>query len=365
MSLHSLYYNLSHPSALSSVAKLKIASKKMHSGGNKIKGGNIESKKAIDKWLHKQNTYTLHAPARKNFPRRPTYANNIDHIWQADLADMSRVKQFNKPYTFILTCIDIFSKYAWAIPCANKSAKSITDAFKIILRDGRSPKKIQTDKGTEFKNRQFQKLLKEYNIHFYTSHDDEKKAAVVERFNRTLKGKIYKHFTSQNAKRYIKALKPIVKGYNNSVHRTIGMTPFQASKLSSPSNIARLYQKIYGRKEDGIVSRQKFNVNDLVRISKYAHPFSRGFHPNYTFEVFRIRAIYRGKPILYSIEDKDGELIKGRFYAQQLIPFTGKTISKLLKRRKRGGKTQYLVQYNFHPSEWISSSLYKRMTSAS
>ena len=62
-----------------------------------------------------------------------------------------------------------FSKYAWVIPVQDKTAVSVLEAFRIILSKGRTPKNIQSDKGTEFENRLFQNFLKKNNIHFYTS----------------------------------------------------------------------------------------------------------------------------------------------------------------------------------------------------
>jgi len=52
-------------------------------------------------------------------------------------------------------------------------------------------------------NATFQSMLLRNNIHFYTSENDEIKAAVVERYNRTLKERIYRYFTHANTRRYV------------------------------------------------------------------------------------------------------------------------------------------------------------------
>ena len=41
---------------------------------------------------------------------------NKDEIWSADLVDMQAFSSFNKGFKYILTVIDVFSKYAWAVP---------------------------------------------------------------------------------------------------------------------------------------------------------------------------------------------------------------------------------------------------------
>ena len=56
-----------------------------------------------------------------------------DETWSADLIDKLSLSKYNNNYKFILTVIDIFTKYAWAIPLKIKSGLSITNGFKIIL----------------------------------------------------------------------------------------------------------------------------------------------------------------------------------------------------------------------------------------
>ena len=72
--------------------------------------------KEIEDWLSRQDSYTLHKPVRRRFPRRKIYAKCIDDSWQADLADVSSLSKDNDNYKFLLTCIDVLSKYAWVIP---------------------------------------------------------------------------------------------------------------------------------------------------------------------------------------------------------------------------------------------------------
>ena len=149
----------------------------------------------VREWLRENETYTLHKPVRYNFKRNRVYVNGIDDQWQADLVDVSSLSRFNKGNKFLLTCIDVFSKYAWVIPLRNKTSASLVDAFQSILDTGRSPDKLQTDKGTEFLNAPFQHLLEKHEIKFFTTNS-ELKASVIERFNRTLKTRMWKYFTA-------------------------------------------------------------------------------------------------------------------------------------------------------------------------
>ena len=102
----------------------------------------------------------------------------------------------------------------------NKTTRSLLETFDSILSEDKKPEKLRTDKGTEFLNESFQQYLKKKNIHFYTANN-EPKAGVVERVNRTLKSKLYRYFTAFNSLRYIDVLQDLVDSYNNTYHRSI------------------------------------------------------------------------------------------------------------------------------------------------
>ena len=68
------------------------------------------------------------------------------------------------------------------------------EAFTQLLGNG-APNTLQTDKGTDCFNRPLQKLLKEHGVHHFATHNEETKASIVERFNRTLKARMSRYFT--------------------------------------------------------------------------------------------------------------------------------------------------------------------------
>ena len=81
----------------------------------------------VKTWLQSKDTYTLHKPVRYHFPRNRVIVTWIDDQWQADLVDISSLARFNKGYKFLLTCIDLFSKFACVVPLKNKSGESLVD----------------------------------------------------------------------------------------------------------------------------------------------------------------------------------------------------------------------------------------------
>ena len=103
---------------------------------------------------------------------------------------MQSLSRYNKGFKYLLCAIDLFSKYAWVIPIKDKKGTSIVNAFKKIVSK-RKRNKIWFDQGSEFYNNSFKDFLKINNIGMYSTFN-EGKSAVVERFIRTLKNKIYK-----------------------------------------------------------------------------------------------------------------------------------------------------------------------------
>ena len=85
--------------------------------------------KKVEEYMRSEQAYTLHKPARRRFIRNHTYVEGIDAQWQADLADMQGIAKQNGGMRYLLTVIDVFSKFAWAIPVHSKDATAITAAF--------------------------------------------------------------------------------------------------------------------------------------------------------------------------------------------------------------------------------------------
>ena len=218
----------------------------------------------------------LHKPIIRKFKKRKVYSAFKDNIWGADLADMQLLSRYNKGIKFLLSVIDIFSKYAWVVPLKDKKGISVVKAFQIILKQSNSrqrakgtsakhlkPNKIWADKGSEFYNASFKKWFQDNDIIMYSTHN-EGKSVVAERFIRTLKSKIYKYITSISKNVYIDKLDDIVDEYNNTYHTKIKMKP------------ADVKDNTYINADKEINNKDpKFKVGDSVRISKYKNIFAK------------------------------------------------------------------------------------------
>ena len=291
----------------------------------------------------------LHKPCRRNFNRRKVIIKGIDDLFQADLVDMNTYADENKGHKFLLTVIDTFSKYAWAIPLKNKSALAVTIAMESIFKEKRIPKNLQTDDGKEFYNTHFKKLMQTHNINHYSTFS-VLKASIVERFNRTLKSMMWKEFSARGSYKWTDLLKHLLYTYNSRKHRTIKMSPREVNKTNAKRILSTVYNNV---KIKAVNSR--FKVGDTVRISKYKHIFEKGYTPNWTTETFKIKSIQNTSPITYTIVDFQGNPIKGGFYEKELLETKYPDLHLVEKILKEKNKS-VLIKWLGYPSEhnsWI------------
>jgi transposase InsO family protein len=314
------------------------------------------NKEEISKWLSKTDTYTLHKPVKKRFKRRKYIVSGINALWQADLTDLTSISKYNQGFKFILFNIDVFTKQATAIPIKSKSSDQVTDAFEKILSIRKStPNSLQTDKGAEFFNAKFQKMLRNHKINHYVTENQEIKASHIERLQRTVKERMYRYFTHSGSYHYIDVLHDIVEAYNNTIHSTIGTSPNDVNY----TNQEEIWQAVYNDRDNISISyKSKYSIGDRVRISKYSTTFKKGYLPNWSEEIFTISKVHSTSPVVYSLKDDSGEELKGTWYEPelQLVKISNNIfkIEEILSSRKINGKTQYLVKWAGYPSHFNS-----------
>ena len=75
------------------------------------------------------------------------------------MCDVQNNSKYNDNFKYILTAIDIFSRYAWAVAIKRKFGSHIIEAFESIFKLAkRIPLSLQTDRGGEFMNKAFQNI---------------------------------------------------------------------------------------------------------------------------------------------------------------------------------------------------------------
>lgn len=256
--------------------------------------------------------HELHRPARKTYPRRHVMIKGLDDLWQADLVDMREYSRANNGYKYILMIIDTYSKFAWALPVKTKTGIDVAHVFEQLLETGtnRSPRNVQTDHGGEFYNRYFKTVMERYGINHYSTFT-HLKASIVERLNRTVKGRMWMRFNLRGSHKWIDILPQIIAEYNRTKHSTIKMRPIDVRNNE-------LMDTVYNRIKMLDPRKQKFNVGDSVRISKHKTVFEKSYLPNWSTEVFTVSKVQRTNPRTYILKDRNGAEIAGSFYTEEM-----------------------------------------------
>jgi hypothetical protein len=354
--LERLYYDPSEATGYAGASRLTRAVRSKKTSGARV----------LD-WLAGQNAYTLHKSVRRKFPRARYSVQNIDDLWEADLVDLRSIKAYNDGYAYLLVVIDVLSKFAWVEPIPDKTAVAVAGAFERVLASSeRCPIYLQTDKGKEFLGVPFQKLLAGKNVRYRTTRNPDIKAAVVERFNRTLKERMWRYFTHKNTHRYVDILPQLVRAYNDASHSTIKMAPSRVTLENAAVARSNMENARGGARGE---TKQRFRAGELVRISKAKGAFRKGYEANWTEEVFRIRRVLTRAPVVYELEDLRGEEIDGLFYdaeLQRVIKGNDvSTIDKIIRTRGKGRSKKLFVSWRGYPEKfnsWIAASSLPRST---
>lgn len=354
--LKNIYYDPEHEASFGGLDKLfKAAKREDHS----------IRKEQVQHWLQSQNTYTLHKQARRRFRRNPIISSAIGQHCEADLVDLTSLASENDGYKFLLTFIDVFSKKATAVPVASKSMKDIAKAFETILGTFICSN-LRTDRGLEFRNACVQKVMKKYRVNLTFSHNQDVKAAVVERFNRTLKGKMFKYFSSSGRHRYLEVLPKLLISYNNSAHRSLRMAPNQVTA----ENSAQVFQNLYGFEsvrdmlENGLEEKSAFDEGDNVRIRYVLTPMDKGYYPTFTDQVFTVKKVVKDHPrTMYRLEDFKAETIERKFYKEdlQLVRDLSYRVDRIIRRSRKFALVRWL---NYPPSAdtWVPLTAIKNVS---
>ena len=348
----SIYYNLSSPGSFGSVQKLLNEARKIRSD---------ITLKDVKEWLSGELVYTLHKPVIRKFKRNPVIAEGPYEDMQADLVDMQAISSNNNGFKYLLTAIDVFSKKAFAIAIKNKDQKCVTQGMASILEEY-TPSQLMTDRGTEFSNQSFKALMKKYQINHYFTKNQDIKCSIVERFNRTLKNKMFKYFTMKGNRRYIDVLQDLLNSYNNCVHRSIKMAPNQVTE----TNKSEVFNNLYGfkSKRDYFLKLRKPQMATDVTVRKNykKNIHDRGYYPNWTDNVYKIYKTMSGfnKPY-YLLKSESGDLDKRKYYPEEVQKVKPNLfrIEKILKKRKIRGEKQFYVKWLNHPesdNSWIPAA---------
>lgn len=312
----------------------------------------------VKNWVKNQETYSLHRPSRKKFPRHQVVSRGVRHLYDMDLAILADLSTYNDGVTNLLVIIDTFTRYLTVRSLKSKTAKEVKAAVEDALESAKYPKIVRTDAGTEFCNKILNAFLKGKNVYHQVTRN-EGHANYAERVIRTLKSLIMRFLTQNNTRRYIDVLQSLVKTYNNTLHSSIGMKPREVTIEKAKT----LWWTLYKPKKPFSFKPFHMQVGDTVRIAYLKQVFTRDYDQHWSGEVFTVYKRYRRGGIpFYEIKDFNGEAIKGSFYTEELQkivvdPDQLWKVEKVLKTRKRKGRTDFFVRWLHWPERfdsWVS-----------
>lgn len=312
--------------------------------------------------LSELDGYTLHKDFKITRSKNPYFIYKPRAQFQADLIDVRSLARFNNNITFLLIVIDSFSRFLFAKPLANKRAITVLNAFREIFQSLETlPRTMLCDAGTELKNQHFRNFLNEQNVKLIHPNS-EVKCGIVERANRSIQNLMYSYMSHFETNKYIDKLDDIVETYNKRPHRTLkGLSPEQADSARFYGQALQALNAHYQKARDK-AKTPKYQIGDMVRVSKLKTKFARGYHEQWKRELFTIHDINTKMPIpMFIIKSMNtNEIVKGGFYSSELVKI-GKTdvykIERILRHRRRNGKMEYFVRWEGFDAQhdsWVS-----------
>ena len=244
-----------------------------------------------------------------------------------------------------------FSKIAYAFPLKSKKIQDIKPSFEKILKKNK-PNYIWSDKESSFFSKEMQKFFKENNVKIYHTNS-HLKAVIIERFNRSLRELMMKHFVKNNNTVWYNILPKLLKIYNNRYHSTIKMKPNEVNK----NNKKYIKENVYTYNKTTKIPR--YEINDLVRISlKRRNLFDKpSGNIKWSEELFKNHSINRPNVTTYKIKDLNDEIIKGIFYEKELQKTKNTSEVYIIERIIRKNKNKYLVKWRGYSNDfnaWIN-----------
>ena len=181
---------------------------------------------------------------------------------------------------------------------------------------------------------------------------------------------MYRYFTHKQTYHFTDILPDLVNNYNHRPHRSLnGRDPADINKdnealVWKEQYVDTAQSKIKPTKKEGKpgkkkpLKRYKFKIGDYVRLSHLRRVFQRDYQEKWTEEIFIVKERrYRSGIPIYKVTDYAKDPIEGTFYESELQKVnkdkdTLWRVDKVLKKRKRQGKEEWLVSFVGWPKKF-------------
>ena len=259
-------------------------------------------------------------------------------IWQLDIYFLQKYYKHNYNYKYILACVDVFIRKAYAIPIKLKDNDEVYKGLKLLFKEaGTTPYIITSDSDSTFNSRECQKLFDENEIvHDNVPVGDHHSLGIIDRFARTLKTILHKRFVKYNSLNWFDALPKILENYNNSPHSSIDeIKPNDANK---PENISSIIDINLKKQQEKTTFKNEFKEGDKVRIK--IDGFNKKSEGQYSDEVYIVKET-KGRSVILT----NGKVKKYDMLLKVHDETPTETIKpKLIKKAKQEAKQEKILK---------------------
>ena len=92
-------------------------------------------------------------------------SNSPNEKWQLDIFYLIKYHKQNHGYKYILACIDIFTRKAYAIPLKLKDDENVSEGIKKVIKQGQTtPYFITSDSDSTFLSSESDKIFNKYYL---------------------------------------------------------------------------------------------------------------------------------------------------------------------------------------------------------
>jgi hypothetical protein len=263
------------------------------------------------------------------YPRtyRTVFAKEPRSIYQVDVMalkplwkhifDEFQINTKYRPKDYALVCIDVFSRYVWAVAMNKQSYASIAAAINQVFNHMGTPKFFQ---GDEKVIKSFEKYLhKNYpNVGIVlTKPYETNKNAIVERVIRTLKNDLLKYlyvreFPEIRGKfvgdEYVEddttseVLQEICNMRNNTIHRTIRQKPIDVFLGRAPNRQIIVRKKYPQFNKDDLVLIKPIRIRGDIRKKIFDFDYNIYIIVSKEGDKYQVKSLYN---FIHGIEEHD------------------------------------------------------------
>lgn len=235
--------------------------------------------KIVDDFLKRQATHQITHQVIKEKEFNTIISPAVRNNYQMDIMYLPNPSQ-NQNFKYLLTCIDVYSRYVFVKPMKSKTGEEVYAKFKAMMEQYGRPVNLNLDLGKEFIYLPFKKYCEDNGIKlWYSDSEQENKNSIIERFHRTLRNMILKYEVA-SGKAYIKQLQKLINNYNSTEHTTIKQKPLNIweGKQVNQQSITKL--------------KNDYEVGDKVRHITKKKSFDKSSSTtNYTKTIYTITKI--------------------------------------------------------------------------